>query len=179
MELTHPHQATLPKAISIGHETRPAASVLVIGLGNPILGDDGVGWKIAEEVTSRLGARDDVEVDCLAVGGLSLMERMLGYERVILVDSMETGERAAGTVTTLSLEDLRNPRLGHSASAHDASLATALGAARLMGASTPSRVDIVVVEAQTGLDFSEHLSPTIGVAVPVAAQTVMELLPTK
>lgn len=169
-------QAALPKTVKIGLEPRPAARLLVIGLGNPILGDDGVGWKIADEVTSRLGARDDVEVDCLAVGGLSLMERMLGYERVILVDSMETGENVSGTVTTVSLEGLRNPGLGHSASAHDASLATALETARLMGASTPGRIDIVAVEARTGLDFSEQLSPRISMAVPVAAQMVLELL---
>jgi hydrogenase maturation protease len=179
MELAELQQAAFPKTVKIGHETGPAVRVLVIGLGNPILGDDGVGWKIAEEVASRLGARDNVEVDCLAVGGLSLMERILGYERVILVDSMETGENASGTVTTVSLEGLRNPGLGHSASAHDASLAIALETARLMGASTPSRIDIVAVEARTGLDFSEQLSPRIAVAVPVAAQMVLELLTTE
>lgn len=177
MELTAPQESTLPKTIANGRETKPAARVLVIGLGNPILGDDGVGWKIAEEVASRLGTRDEVEVDCLAVGGLSLMERMLGYDRVILIDSIETGKYADGAVTTVSLDDLQNPGLGHSASAHDASLATALETARLMGASTPSRVDIVAVEARTGLDFTEQLSPSIALAVPVAAKMVLEMLP--
>jgi hydrogenase maturation protease len=177
MELADLPQAALPKTITLGLDTRPAARVLVIGLGNPILGDDGVGWKVADSVTSRLGAREDVEVDCLAVGGLSLMERMIGYERVILVDSIESGENAEGTVTSVLLENLQNPGLGHSASAHDASLATALETARLMGAPTPGHVDIVAVEARTDLDFSEQLSPRIAAAVPVAAQMVMDLLP--
>jgi hydrogenase maturation protease len=176
MELADLPQATLPKTIKIGHENKTAARVLVIGLGNPILGDDGVGWKVVEEVAARLRPRDNAELDCVAVGGLGLMERMLGYERVILVDSIETGENAEGTVTQVSLDDLRNPGLGHSASAHDASLATALETARLMGASTPNRVDIVAVEARSGLDFSEQLSPRIALAVPVAAQAVMDLL---
>jgi len=77
----------------------------------------------------------------------------------------------------VSLEDLQNPGLGHSYSAHDASLATALEAARLMGAHVPSRVDIVAVEVRTGLDFSDQLSPQIALAVPIAAQRVLELLP--
>ena len=63
---------------------RPS-SVLVIGLGNPILGDDGVGWRVAEEVKRRLGIVDfgsqsavknpqsAIEVDCVSLGGLSLM----------------------------------------------------------------------------------------------------------
>ena len=74
--------------------------ILVIGLGNPILGDDGVGWKVAEAVSNSLFPRpslppkdggNNIEVDCASLGGLSLMERMIGYERVILIDSMETG----------------------------------------------------------------------------------------
>jgi hydrogenase maturation protease len=176
MELADLQQATLPKTITHGHETGPAARVLVIGLGNPILGDDGVGWKIAADVASRLGPRDNVEVDCLSVGGLGLMERMLGYDRVILVDSIETGENAEGAVTSVPLGDLQNPGLGHTASAHDASLATALETARLMGAPTPRRVDIVAVEARSGLDFSEQLSPRIALAVPFATERVLDLL---
>jgi hypothetical protein len=48
-----------------------------------------------------------------------------------------------------------------------------------MGESTPGRVDIIAVEARTSLDFSEQLSPRIAVAVPVAAQMVLELLTTE
>lgn len=169
---------------SAGIVTRDAGSqvvprILVIGLGNPILGDDGVGWKIAEDIASRLGSRGDVEVDCLAVGGLSLMERMLGYQHVILVDSIQTGNHPEGAVRAFRLQDLPNPLWGHSASAHDASLATALATAQLMGASTPCRVEIVAVETRGGLDFSEHLSPSIAQSVPNAAQMVLELLSTE
>jgi len=64
---------------------------LVIGLGNPILGDDGVGWKVAKELTTLIDPDTSVEIDCASLGGLSLMERMLGYQRVIVIDSMETG----------------------------------------------------------------------------------------
>ena len=61
---------------------------MVIGLGNPILGDDGVGWRVAEEIARNTINQPDVEVDCASLGGLSLMERLTGYERVILVDSI-------------------------------------------------------------------------------------------
>ncbi len=71
-----------------------SGKILVIGLGNPILGDDGVGWVVAREVETCLGASgQNVEVDCLALGGLSLMERMVGYQRVILIDSLNTSQR--------------------------------------------------------------------------------------
>ena len=153
-----------------------AEKVLVIGLGNPILGDDGVGWRVAEIVQASLEHHPGVEVECLSVGGLSLMERMLGYGRVVLIDAMETGTVAEGHVSTFGLSELRQADAGHSGSAHDASLLTALQTARAMGALVPRRVDIVAIETLQCHDFTEHLSPPAQAAVPTAAQQVFSLL---
>ncbi|MCL4529299.1 MAG: hydrogenase maturation protease [Chloroflexi bacterium] len=149
---------------------------LIIGLGNPILGDDGVGWKVAEAVKAVISDQSSVEVDCASLGGLSLMERMLGYQRVILVDSMETGQSPEGSVKVFPLAALPNPMEGHSASIHDTSLMNALRAAQAIGESIPKRVDVVAVEAKNVRDFSEELSPAISSAVPAAAQKVLKLL---
>lgn len=149
---------------------------LVIGLGNPILGDDGVGWKIADVVASTVGPQSSIEVDTAALGGLSLMERMLGYDRVVLVDSMETGQGPVGSVRRFPLASLPNPMAGHSASAHDTSLITALKTAESLGVEVPKRVDVVAVEAQNVYDFSEELSPPVAAAVPDAVQAVLDLI---
>jgi hydrogenase maturation protease len=159
--------------------------ILVIGLGNPILGDDGVGWKVAEAVSGFLTSstrplqKDDVniiDVDCAALGGLSLMERMIGYERVIIIDSMETGGNSVGSVKAFPLAALENPRLGHSASTHDTSLLTALQSAQTMGLDVPARVHVVAIEINNVYDFSESLSPEVERAVPIAAQKVLQML---
>jgi hydrogenase maturation protease len=119
---------------------------LVIGLGNPILGDDGVGWVVAREVEARLGASDrSVEVDCLALGGLSLMERMIGYKSVILIDSLNTGQRLQGSVVSFTLKDLVDLTYGHTSAAHDASLKTALDMGRKLDATLPADKDVHVV----------------------------------
>ena len=152
---------------------------LILGLGNPILGDDGVGWRVAEAVQAILGTlAASVEVEFASLGGLSLMERMLGYERVILVDCLETGSRPVGSVECMQLAELANPTAGHSASAHDTSLITALETAKAMGEETPARVDVVTIEAKNTYDFSEQLSPEVAAAVPVAMQEVLRLLNT-
>lgn len=149
---------------------------LIIGLGNPILGDDGVGWKVAKELTTLIDPDTPVEIDCASLGGLSLMERMLGYQRVIVIDSMETGQSPEGCVKVFPLSALDNPYAGHSASAHDASLMTALQAAQSIGAEIPTRVDVVAIEAKNVYDFSDDLSPEIEKAVPLAAEEVLKLL---
>ena len=149
---------------------------LVIGLGNPILGDDGVGWKIADEVATVVGLQSSIEIDTAALGGLSLMERMLNYDRVVLVDSMETGQNPVGSVQTFPLASLPDPMAGHSASTHDTSLITALKTAESLGAEIPKRVDVVAVEAQNVYDFSEELSPPVAAAVSEAVQAVLDLI---
>jgi hydrogenase maturation protease len=151
------------------------AKTLVLGLGNPLLGDDGVGWKVAEAVRARL-QDPDVEVDCLAGGGLSLMERLSGYEQAILVDAIQTGQGPPGSVRTLALEELPDPAAGHLGSAHDTTLQTALRVGRAMGVHLPQRVLIVAVEAERVYDFAEELTAPVAAAVPRAATTVTELL---
>jgi len=151
---------------------------IIAGLGNPILGDDGVGWKVAEEVKRHLESFPDVTVESFSLAGLSLMEQLIGYERVILIDSLNTGKHAQGDVVAFTLDMLEDLTYGHSASAHDASLKTALAVGRSMGQSLPADADIhvVAIEAQHVYDFKDELSPEIAASVPVAVQKVLELL---
>lgn len=147
---------------------------LVLGLGNPILGDDGVGWRVAEIVARQI--RDaSVEVDYHAGGGLSLMERLVGYDRAILIDAVTAGG-PVGTVSRLRLDDLPDFSSVHTTSAHDASLQTALKLGQSMGAHLPETVMVVGVEAERLYDFDEQLTPTVAAAVPAAVEAVLDLL---
>ena len=158
---------------------------LIIGLGNPILGDDGVGWVVAEQVRAALSNPQSaivnpqsVEVDCASLGGLSLMERLTGAERVILVDAIFTGKQPVGTVSRFTLAELPDLSAGHSASAHDTSLRNALQVGRDMHVPLPEdeNVIIITIEAEAVYDFSQELSPAVAAAVPLALQQVLDLL---
>lgn len=146
---------------------------LVVGLGNPILGDDGVGWHVAEEV-GRL--RPYQEVCFLSLGGLSLMERLIGYERVILVDALQSGNGRIGSVVVCGLNELPNLNSGHTTAVHDTSLQTALDLGQQMGAKLPDEIIIVGIEAEQVYDFSDALTPKIAEAVPKAVTAVLNLV---
>lgn len=146
---------------------------IVIGLGNPILGDDGVGWEVAGKVGQKLAG---VEVDCLAVGGISLMERLVGYDRAVLVDSIHSGQNPEGSVSSFPLEEMTDVAAGHLTSAHDTSLKTALQVGRLLGAHLPDEITVIAIETQEVYNISEALSPRISAAVPQAVQKISELL---
>jgi hydrogenase maturation protease len=158
------------------------ATTLVVGLGNPILGDDGVGWWVVDALEARL-ARDApaghptgrVEADRVAVGGLSLMERLIGYDRVVLVDAILGGDMP-GTVSVGSLAGIACHLAGHLDSAHDVSLLEALCAGRALGARLPAEVTVVSVAVRSVDRFDERLSPEVGAAVQVAVEDILAVL---
>jgi hydrogenase maturation protease len=147
-------------------------STLVLGLGNPILRDDGVGWRVVEEVQLRISP-EIAEFDCVALGGLALMERLIGFRRAILVDAIQAVGGSAGAVYPLGLGDL--PTL-HANAVHDASLTDALELGRRLGAELPGEITIIAVEAVDVLNFGETLSPPVEAAVPAAINAVLAAL---
>ena len=165
----------------------PALSVhdmktLVIGLGNPILTDDGVGVRVAYAVQEALASKPygDVTVTEASVGGLHLMELMVGYDRAILIDALspsgsERSERNdPGTVQRLTLDDLRRiSPTQHSASAHDTNLVTALETGRRMGFSLPRQVLIYAIQVENVSDFGERPTPAVAAAIPQVLDAVL------
>lgn len=154
---------------------------LVAGLGNPILGDDGAGWQVVELVKKQLGTfQPSVTFDMFDLAGLSLMEQLIGFERVILVDSIITGSYPAGTVFSCRFDELDFPSNRNFASAHDITLAGAIKLGRDLGKPLPADQNISIVGIETGrvIDFSDELSPSIQASINPAAEKVLELLNT-
>ena len=60
---------------------------LVLGIGNTIMGDDGVGIYVARMVKDRTRSQADLQFKELGVSGFNLVEEILGYDEVIIVDS--------------------------------------------------------------------------------------------
>ncbi len=150
---------------------------LVLGLGNPILSDDGIGVRVAQEVRHRLSESVDITVSEVSVGGLDLMEAMIGYERVILIDAIQLETDHPGKIHRMSLKDLRDiSPTQHSTSPHDTSLITALEMAQVIGLEIPKDITIFAIEVRNILEFGEELTPSVAAALPEAIDMVMHEL---
>lgn len=149
------------------------AKTLVLGLGNPILTDDGVGVRVAEEVAARLPADSPIECIEVSVGGLMLMEAMLGYERVILIDALYPGAHP-GTIHRMTLDDLRAMSFTeHSNSPHDTNLITALDMAQRMDLPIPAEITIYGVEVENIDEFGDEPTPAVANAIPIVTAAVL------
>lgn len=147
---------------------------LVIGLGNPLISDDSVGLRVVHELKPLLADRADVDVSEDYWGGLRLMERMIGYDRAIIIDAIVTGAEP-GTVHHLTTDSISTQK---SASAHDVNLPTALAFGRQAGAHLPAdeNVRLIGIEAVDLINFSEACTPTVAAAIPRAVQEVIGVL---
>jgi hydrogenase maturation protease len=150
---------------------------IIIGLGNPILTDDGVGVKAAYRLQEhpKLAGRSDLEITEASVGGLRLMELMIGYQRAIIIDAfIDENDNRPGRITRMTMDDLRRiSPTQHSASAHDTSLVTAFDMGLKMGLELPTDVVIYAIEVENVLDFSEKSTPAVAAAIPTAVQAVL------
>lgn len=147
---------------------------LILGLGNPLLKDDGVGLRVAEELQGRLNSRGDTEVGLDYWGGLRLMERMIGYDRAVIIDAIVSG-KPPGTIQTLHPGDIPTQR---SASAHDVNLPTALQLGRQAKAHLPEDDEILLIgiEAADVQTFNEELSPEVEAVVPDVIELVLKAI---
>jgi hydrogenase maturation protease len=143
---------------------------LVLGLGNPILTDDAVGILVAEEVSRRLH-REDVVVQQASVGGLGLLELILGYDRVILIDAIQTEAGQPGQIHRLSPDQFRGNL--RAASPHDVTLATALELGRRLHKDIPREILVLAVEAADTQTFGEQLTAAVAAAVPEVVELVL------
>lgn len=146
---------------------------LVVGLGNPILGDDGVGNRVAEVLQSKIGDPDVTVTETNAVG-LGLLDLLVGYQRAIIIDATPSREGKVGQVHRLGPQDFSTP--SYLAMTHDVDLVTALELGKRLGLLLPGEIIIFAVEVPDVTTFSESLTPEVEQVVPEVVQMVLDEL---
>ena len=146
---------------------------LVLGLGNPILSDDGVGIKVAHEVANQLH-NPQVTVAETSGAGLSLLDSIVGYDKVIIIDAIQTEEGNTGQIYRMKPEDFSPTK--HFSSPHQINLLTALELGKMLDLALPQKITIFTVEAKDITSFSEKCTPEVEQAIPEVVKMVLEEL---
>lgn len=147
--------------------------MLVLGIGNDILTDDGIGPVLVRDL-SELNNNPDVRFETASMGGLDLMELMSGYEKVILIDAFRSREGIPGTVYFLRPDDFRETM--NLSSLHDISFLTALSLAGKLNYPVPRDIVVIAVEILEDRVFSNVFSEPLQEKYPRILKEVSEYL---
>ncbi len=146
---------------------------LILGMGNPIMGDDGVGiW--AARALKDIVNEEKVTVMETGMAGLNLLELLADYDRAILIDAIKTGEGEVGKIYRLEPETLNDTR--HAASTHGIDFSTALELGSRLGLNLPKDIVFFGIEVADANIFSEKCTPEVEKAIPVVADMVVQEL---
>ena len=147
---------------------------IILGLGNPILSDDGVGNRVAQELEGKLAQRQDVTVIETSQSGLSLIDLLAGYDRAIIVDAIQTAEGKAGQIYRLTPDAFNETR--HVSSPHDVNFATALELGSKLGIAMPKQIIVHAIEVSDINNFGEEFTPRVKQAIPRCIKLIIKEL---
>lgn len=145
--------------------------IIVLGVGNLILGDDGVGIHVVNEVKKQI-EDPNITIDEAITGGMNLLDLILGYDKAIIVDAVKSEKSIIGTVKRIPISDFNTM---HSCNPHDVSLIEAIQMAKKLGETKiPSEIIIIgVMMKEIPCEFGENLSGKIQAAVPKAVEMTL------
>ena len=155
---------------SEGRETEksaPLPSILILGVGNILLSDEGIGVRVVEAMR-ELKLPDNVELLDGGTGAFDLIDILAERKRVIVIDAVEGGGEP-GAIYRFHPDDIKSQRY-HIMAAHQISLLDALAMAKIAGCAPPE-VIIYGIEPKN-LEWGTELSPEVVAVVPQAVGLV-------
>jgi len=132
---------------------------IIIGMGNTILCDDGVGIRVARLLKDRLAGNESVEVCETHLAGMNIVPTIEGYGRAVIIDAIETEKPVPGALHRLRLEDLAATL--HITSPHGTNLYTSIELAKRCGLSMPETITIFAIEIEDASTFSATCTPAV------------------
>ena len=147
---------------------------IVLGVGNPILRDDGVGIHVVKQLKKHVND-PSVTLDEAQTGGMNLLDMIRGYDKAILIDAIKIKHAQPGKVKRFLLSDFSSI---HSYNPHDITLLEALRLAEKLGEDQiPHEIVVIgIALEEIPLEFGEHLSSTVAAAVPKAVEMTLSEL---
>ena len=143
---------------------------MVLGLGNPILGDDALGIRAVERL-KRVKLPEGIVVDCSTSSPLSTARKIVDHDKVLLIDSVRFPGKEDGELVRLSLEDLSSrPML---VSVHSASLPASLEIYRsLYPDRFPREIQVIGVNVKN-VEVGESISETVDGSIEEVVKLIL------
>ncbi|HHV77902.1 MAG TPA: hydrogenase maturation protease [Syntrophothermus lipocalidus] len=143
--------------------------ILVVGIGNLLLGDEGVGVHVVSRLKES-GLPPGVEAVDIGTNSYDLIDCLYESERLIVIDAMQGGGEP-GTIYRVPFEKLQLRREGELLSSHQLQFHEAVEMARMMGCSP--EITVIGIEPKT-IDWGTELSPELEHRIPRVLELVRQ-----
>jgi hydrogenase maturation protease len=131
------------------------AKILILGMGNEILTDDGIGPRLVRDL-AKMNISPNVSFNVACCGGLEVMEYIKGYDKVIFIDAIRTRNGRPGDVYCFNSTDFIET--SHLSNIHDINFLTALKLGNKLELDLPDDLHIIAVEIIEDMEFNEELT---------------------
>ena len=146
-----------------------AANGILIGLGSPIMSDDGIGLLVASEVHKRLRGFD---LDITCGGGLEVVDIIQSYRVAVVIDAMVTGRFEPGALVRLDVDtDITTLRSGPS---HALNFVEAVEVARSCNAPLPETIVVYAIEVREVRTVSDKVSKVLLDRIPEIVEEIVQ-----
>ena len=146
--------------------------LVIIGMGNTLLSDDGAGIAVAERLAEIFRDNEAVDVIPASWGGFRIIDLLAGYDAAIIIDAAKTDEVPIGCIRKFIPADfVHSVRM---VSFHDVNFATALEFAQQMDIPMPQDISIYTIEVEDITTISEELTATVHSVVEVCVQRILK-----
>ncbi len=146
--------------------------ILVMGVGNPLMRDDGIGPRVIEMLLTGYDFPDHVELVDAGTMSYMILDLIRDVDRLIIIDALKNTDLPAGTVLRLTPEEIAENQVSHSM--HDVRVVDILQAAELLGRA-PETVAIGM-QIESIEEWVLELTPDVEAALPIACAAVLDEL---
>ena len=131
---------------------------LVLGIGNEILMDDGVGPRVVETLREKMPI-PGVDYRTTTLGGLHILELIVGFKWVTFIDAIKTKEGVPGTLYEFTPSDFKETL--HLNNLHGVNFLSAIEMGKRIGYSIPEAIHIFAIEILEDQVFGEEFTPPL------------------
>jgi hydrogenase maturation protease len=146
--------------------------ITVMGIGNPLVKDEGVGVRVIEEMMSTLSFPDNVTLVDAGTMGMGILNLFQDCDYLLVIDAVDGTGEPAGTVIRMTPADMAPNTIRHSQ--HDTRLVDVLEAAMLMGVEPAAECIGIQILDMDGIAIG--LSAAVEQAVPRAVEAALTVL---
>jgi len=146
---------------------------IVLGLGNDILCDDAIGIKVVQNLSQTEKQCENVDFKQTCEMGLALLDYIVGYDSLIIIDSIKTGKALPGTVSEVDIDNVTSAGI---TSPHFLGVRETIELGKKLGLKVPETIHIFVIEVEDPYTVSENLSETLQKQLDNIVKSIKEKL---